>query len=218
LYTVGSPNLRPERSRSSEIGVVTNIRPELIQLSASYFSQRFSDMIRYVSGGPPTYTGSYANLAGATSNGYEAELQVSPGQNWRGAASYTVVNPRVTKVDPANQGGDVVGDALIRRPSHSGSLVVSYARPSTAGFGASLSFVGKRADTDFSQFPSPRVTLPSYTKLDLSTELPLTRLRRGAFVLTGRVENVLDKRYEDVLHFSSPGRTVLVGARATTLF
>jgi vitamin B12 transporter len=218
LYTVGSPNLRPERIRSAEIGVVTSIRPELIQLSAGYFTQRFSDMIRYVSGGPPAYMGSYANLAGATSNGYEAELQVSPARNWRGTASYTIVNPRVTAVDPANQGGDIVGDALIRRPSHSGSLVVSYARPSSASFGASLNFVGKRADTDFAQFPSPRVTLPAYTKTDLSTELPLTRFRSGGLVLTGRVENVLDRRYEDVLHFASPGRTILVGARATTLF
>ncbi|HEY6090187.1 MAG TPA: TonB-dependent receptor, partial [Gemmatimonadaceae bacterium] len=71
LYTAGSPNLRPEKSRSAEIGLVAGIRPEVIQLAVSYFNQRFSDMIRYVSGGPPAYMGSYANLAGASSNGYE---------------------------------------------------------------------------------------------------------------------------------------------------
>jgi outer membrane cobalamin receptor len=32
------------------------------------------------------------------------------------------------------------------------------------------------------------------------------------------VENTLNKRYEDVLHFAAPGRTVLIGARASTLF
>jgi vitamin B12 transporter len=218
LFTVGSPTLRPERIRSAEIGVMTSFRPELIQLSASYFTQRFSDLIQYVNGGPPTFKGSYANLTGASSNGYEAELQMSPARSWRGSASFTIVNPRVSEVEPAYQGGDHVGDALIRRPSHSGSVVVSYARPSSASFGASVNFVGKRPDTDFAQFPSPRVTLPSYTKLDLSTELPLTGLHRGGLTLSARIENALDKHYEDVLHYAAPGRTILIGARATTLF
>jgi outer membrane cobalamin receptor len=81
-----------------------------------------------------------------------------------------------------------------------------------------MSFVGKRADLDFAQFPSPRVTLPSYTKLDLSADFPLTTVRRGGLKLSLRLENALDKHYEDVLHFAAPGRTVLIGARAATLF
>jgi outer membrane cobalamin receptor len=81
-----------------------------------------------------------------------------------------------------------------------------------------LSFVGKRADADFAQFPSPRVTLPAYTRLDLSAEIPIAARSRGALSLNARLENALNKRYEDVLHFPAPGRTFLVGARATTLF
>jgi vitamin B12 transporter len=218
LYTVGSPDLRPERSRSTDVGLVTNFRRELVQLSASYFTQRFSDLIQYVNGAPPDFKGSYANLTNATSNGYEAEVQLSPVRNWRGSASFTVVNPRVTEIDPAYQGGSQVGDALIRRPSHSGSVVLSYARPSSASFGAAIDFVGKRPDVDFAQFPSPRVTLPSYAKLDLSAEVPLTRNNRGGLRLSARLENALDKRYEEVLHYATPGRTILIGGRATTRF
>jgi vitamin B12 transporter len=218
LYTVGSPDLRPERISSAEIGLVAGFRRGLIQLSASYFAQRFSDLIQYVNGGPPDFKGSYANLTAATSNGYEAELEISPVRNWRGSASFTIVNPRVTQVDPAYQGGSQVGDALIRRPSHSGSVVLSYARPSSASFGASVNFVGRRPDLDFAQFPSPRVTLPAYAKLDLSAELPLAGLDRSGLSLNARLENALDKRYEDVLHYAAPGRTILIGLRATTLF
>ncbi len=218
LYTVGSPNLRPERSRSAEVGLTTNFRPEVIRVSAGYFAQHFYDLIQYVNGGPPSFKGSYANLAGATSNGYEAEIELSPVDNWRGSASYTIVNPRVTDIDPAYQGGSKVGDALIRRASHSGSIVVSYNRSSSANLGASLNFVGKRADVDFAQFPSPQVTLPAYTKLDLSAELPLTGVKRGGIIVNARLENALDKRYEDVLHFAVPRRTILVGVRATALF
>jgi vitamin B12 transporter len=218
LYTVGSPGLRPEKSRSAEVGIVTDSWAGPIRLSAMYFTQRFADLIQYVNGGPPTYKGSYANLTGASSNGYEGELTLSPSGNWRGSASYTIVNPRVTEVPVGYQGSDSIGDALIRRPSHSGSLVVSYSRPRAAGFGVALNFVGKRADTDFAQFPSPRVTLPAYTKLDISAEIPVTARGRGGLTLNARLENALNKRYEDALHFPAPGRTILIGARASTLF
>jgi vitamin B12 transporter len=218
LFTLGSPDLRPERSRSAEIGVMTNFHPDIVRLSAGYFNQRFSDLIQFVNGGPPNFLGSFANLTAASSNGYEAELQLTPVTSWRGTASYTIVNPRVTEVDPAYQGTDRVGDELIRRPTHSGSLVVSYARPWGMSLGAAVSYVGKRPDTDFSQFPSPRVTLPGYTKVDLSTEYPLTDLKHGGLTLNARVDNVFDKRYEDVFHFASPRRTILVGGRASALF
>jgi vitamin B12 transporter len=218
LYTVGSPDLRPEKIRSAELGLVTNFHPEFVQLSGSYFNQRFADLIQYVNGGPPSFKGSYANLTGASSNGYEAELQLSPAPNWRGSASYTIVNPRVTRIDPAYQGGDHVGDALIRRPTHSGSFVVSYSRPGGVSLGTALSYVGKRPDTDFSQFPSPRVTLPSYTKVDLSAEYPLTARTRGGLAINARLENAFNKHYEDVLHFAAPGRTIFLGGRASALF
>jgi outer membrane cobalamin receptor len=218
LFTVGSPDLRPERSRSAEIGFMTNFHPDIVRLSASYFNQRFSDLIQFVNGGPPNFLGSFANLTAASSNGYEAELQLTPVPNWRGTASYTIVNPRVTEVAAAYQGSDRVGDELIRRPTHSGSVVVSYTRPWGMSLGTAVSYVGRRPDTDFSQFPSPRVTLPAYTKVDLSAEYPLTGLKRGGLSLNARVDDLFDKRYEDVFHFASPRRTILVGGRASALF
>jgi outer membrane cobalamin receptor len=33
-----------------------------------------------------------------------------------------------------------------------------------------------------------------------------------------RIENALNRPYADVLNFPAPGRTLLVGARAATLF
>ncbi|HMI56228.1 MAG TPA: TonB-dependent receptor, partial [Gemmatimonadaceae bacterium] len=155
---------------------------------------------------------------GAASNGYEAELQLTPKTNWRGSASYTMVKPRVTRIDAGYQGADQVGDALIRRPTHSGSLVVSYARSRGASVGTAVRYVGKRPDLDFAQFPSPRVTLPAYTKVDLSAEYPLTGTGRAELTISARVENVFNRRYEDVLNFATPGRTVLIGARASSVF
>jgi vitamin B12 transporter len=218
LFTVGSPNLRPEQIRSAEVGIVTSFHPELVRLSASYFAQRFSDLIQFVNGAPPDFKGSFANLTGATSNGYEAELAVTPSNVWRASASFSVMNPRVSVVPAGYPGTDRPGDALLRRPSHSGALVLSYHKPASLSLGAAINYVGKRPDLDFNQFPSPRVTLPSYTKVDLSADLPLASIGRGDLTLNARVENATNRRYEEVLNFAAPGRTILLGARASTVF
>lgn len=81
----------------------------------------------------------------------------------------------------------------------------------------SVAFVGRRPDTDFGQFPSPRVTLPAYFKTDVSVEYPLTPTGAG-LTLNARVENLFDKHYEDVLYFRAPGRIVFAGAKAVGLF
>jgi vitamin B12 transporter len=218
LYTVGSPGLKPERAKSSEIGMTTGLNTGWVQLNLNYFTQRFADLIQYIDGPPPDFKGSYANLTGATSDGYEAQVDLFPANDLRASASFTVVKPRITDIAQSYQGRDAVGDALIRRPSHSGSAVVSYVRPCGGSLGVALSFVGARPDIDFTQFPSPRVTLPAYTKIDLSGDLPLAVVDSGRITLNARIENLLNKHYEDVLNFPTPGRTLLVGARATRLF
>jgi vitamin B12 transporter len=215
LYTAGSPGLRPERIHSAEIGLIANFAPQLFELRANYFTQRFGDLIQYVNGSAPDFKGSYANLTAATANGYELELDALPLNVWRGSANFTVVNPRVSSVDPSYQGPDQVGDALVRRPTHSGGGTLTYA-PARGTFAVAARFVGKRPDFDFTQFPSPRVTLPAYTRIDLSAEYPLARLGVGAVSLNARIDNVFDRRYEEVLHFATPRRAFMIGARVSS--
>ena len=217
LFTTASPDLRPEKSRAAEVGVSVGPNTGLFSLSGNYFQQRFSDLIQYVPGSAPDFRGSYANLTGATSNGYEAEAAATPTNAISVSASYTVVTPRVREIPAGYQGSDQVGDELIRRPTHSGRATLSYRRHA-ASVGAAVSYVGKRADMDFAQFPSPRVSLPAYSRVDLSAEAPLTRLGAGHLVLNARIENLFDKKYEEVLHFPAPRRTILIGARASNVF
>ena len=217
-FTVGSPDLRPEKSRSAEVSMIGSYDHDAVTLTATYFAQRFEDLIQFVSGPPPDFRGSYANLTGASSNGAEFELSVAPTSIVRTTASYTIVEPKVTRIDPGYEGGDHVGDALLRRPTHSGSLVTSLGLSAGLNVGAAINYVGRRPDMDFSQFPSPRVTLPSYTKVDLSAELPLPVFRQGTVFINARVENVFDRHYQEVLNFAAPGRTFLVGGRWSTAF
>jgi vitamin B12 transporter len=215
LYTLGSPDLKPERSRSWDVGIEQNLVYGILRMSVGYFGQRFSDLIQYVDGGPPDFLGSYANLTEAQSNGYEAELTLTPVSAWSASASYTVAKPHVTKLSSDYAGSLSVGDPLIRRPKQSGAASVTWSRPGSGNISLMASYVGERPDQDFTQFPSPVVTLPAYTKIDFAAGHDFLRSASGrsSVGLTLRVDNVLDRRYEDVLNFPAPGRTFLVGAR-----
>lgn len=217
LYTVASPDLKPERSRAFEVGVEQDLVYGIVHLSADYFNQTFTDLIQYVPGGPPNYLGSYANLAEARTRGYDVEVSMSPVNGWSASSSYTIATPRVTKISSAYTGDLKVGDALVRRPTHSGNAVVSYSSPTSASVSVQASYIGKRPDYDFNQFPSPVVTLPAYVKLDFAGSFAVFHSATGssAVSITGRVDNVLDKKYQDVLHYAAARRTFLIGARLT---
>ena len=215
LFTTGSPDLNAERARSWEIGVEESLIPGKLRASAGYFNQRFRDLIQYVPGGPPAFLGSYANLTEAESHGYEAEINLTPVNAWSAAAGYTYARPRVTKVSSAYGGDLTEGQALLRRPKHSGNAVVTWSKRGAGSLSAIATYVGERPDLDFNQFPSPTIDLPAYTKLDFAASKDIVRDSegKGAISLTFRVDNALDKKYEDVLHFQAPRRTFLLGAR-----
>lgn len=215
LYTVGSPHLKPERTRSWELGLEQSLVNGILRGSVNYFRQRFSDMIQYVSGGPPSYRGSYANLSEAQSNGYEVELNLTPPGPWSASASFTVAEPRVNKVSAEYSGDLSAGDALIRRPTHSGNASLTWSVPRSSSLSVLASFAGKRPDLDFTQFPARTVTLPAYTKLDLAGSHTIWQnaSARSAVSLTAHLDNATGRKYQDVLNFPAPRRTWLLGAR-----
>jgi vitamin B12 transporter len=215
LFTVGSPDLKPEHGRSWEAGVEQTLVYGILKISGSYFNQRFRDMIQFVSGTAPGFLGSFANLSEAESNGYEGELTLTPVGPWSAIASYTFAEPRVTRISSEYTGDLTPGDPLLRRPKHSGTGSLTWNKPRTGSFSLIGSYVGDRPDLDFNQFPAARVTLPAYYKIDVAGHRAILRSGSGrsAVSITARVDNVLDRRYEDVLNFPAPRRTWMLGAR-----
>jgi vitamin B12 transporter len=60
---------------------------------------------------------------------------------------------------------------------------------------------------DFTTFPSERVTLDAYTLARLAAAWNLNDRVR----LTGRIENLFDAEYEEVLDFGTARRSAYVG-------
>jgi vitamin B12 transporter len=214
----GNTGLRPERSRAFSVGADQVLAGDRVRVSADFFHNRFRDIVSFAFGQfpgmPPSPAlcpfgfGSFFNtdLARARGTNVAAESRVT---NWlRVSGHYSYVDSKVIEspnaFDPALQ----PGRRLLRRPVHSGSLVLNAGH---RGWNTNFAgvFVGERTDSDFLGFGLTRN--PGYARFDLATSYDL---RRGVTAF-GRVENLFDKKYEETLGFPAYRRSYRLGMRFT---
>ena len=213
-FVVGDSTLSPERSTSWEVGVEQGLAQERLSIWATYFNQRFRDVIVYdgtVAAGAPTYR----NGAAARARGLETGLTAVLGGSLRASASYTYLDAKATDDAGLPSASFANGERLIRRPRHSAELALRGSLFGRAQLGGSLTYVGRRDDVDFNQFPSQRIELPAYTIVDVAGEAELLRPGAGRPGVSAvvRVENLFDHRYDQVVGFPGRGRGVFGGAR-----
>jgi vitamin B12 transporter len=215
-FVIGNPDLDPERATSWDAGVEQSLWGGRVRASATYFGQRFRDLIQFTFT-PPTPGGpNYLNVAAARADGVELEGRVHPAPGLSLGAHYTYLRTEVTDAGtlPADDAAFRLGDRLLRRPTHTVALDAraTVGRVSASG---TVRRIGARADADFAAFPAVRLTLPAYAVVDLGAEVELPQLAAAlpVVVLTARVENVLDETYQEVFGFPARGRIVLVGGR-----
>jgi outer membrane cobalamin receptor len=157
---------------------------------------------------------SYHNVPAANASGLELSAQATLGRGFGAAVSYTYTRTRVVSGGSDTSATALFrpGQTLIRRPAHQAQLSLDYAGPRGAA-SLSTAYVGRRSDEDYAA--GTRVTLAAYLRVDLSAEIPVFRGARGAsrFTLTGRAENLLNARYQQIRNYPAPGRTILFGGR-----
>ncbi|MGQ0639498.1 MAG: TonB-dependent receptor plug domain-containing protein [Gemmatimonadaceae bacterium] len=214
-FTVGNPSLKPERSRSIEAGVTQLVATGRGALSATWFSQRFRDMIQYsfVEVGTPNYF----NVAAASAYGVEFESRARVAHDTHVGMTITFLRTRVDDagLDEGQNATFVKGNRLLRRPSVTAALTGRSNLTTRLTADARLLHVGSRDDRDFSGFPAKPVLLESYRRLDAGLAYRLTS-NVPSLSLFVRVENLLGGDYQEVMNFRAPGRTILLGGRAVS--
>ena len=201
-FATGNPDLKPEQSTSGEIGVEQGLAGDRITLRATYFHQRFKDLIQYSATPVGPNSANFVNVADAAAQGVEVGVQAALGAGRSLDASYTYLESR----DLATN------ERLQRRPSHAGSLRLGSTFAARGSASLSAMFTGDRADFDYSTYPSPPVTLPPHTRVDAAATYALIRGPAPGLAVNARIENLLDARYEDVKNFPAARRTLWLGA------
>ncbi len=210
-FVRGNPDLQPEHSFTWEAGFEHHIPGTAVTVRATYFNQRFRDLIDY--NGSVSVTYNYLNVPGADARGLEIATEAALGGAVRVTAGYTFLDTRVTKggADTGSTALFLTGQPLLRRPWHSATLSLSYRLGRRGSMSLTALYTGRRPDVDYRTLR--RDTLPSYTRVDLAGQLNLVRPQAGApgLAVVGKVENLFDAPYEEVTNFPARRRNLFLG-------
>lgn len=188
LYSVfGDRFLRPEGSDAFEV-VVEASHARAIETFWTVFENRFRDLIDF-----NTATSSYFNVARARSRGIEGRALFSPMPSVRLEAAATSMETEDLES----------GQPLLRRPKFSGALALMV-RDGRHEATLRARYKGEREDLDPLTFQ--RTRLNGYETLEVEAGR-----RFGALSLRGRIENVLDRRYEEIAGYGTPGTSLYLG-------
>lgn len=187
----GNRDLRAERSRSAEIGLDRSFGDALV--SVTLFRSRLHDLIVF-----DNQSFLFQNIGRASSSGAElsAEGKLSPSVH--AGMSYTFLRTEQEET----------GEALLRRPRHSGTLFVGGRRDRLEAI-ATLQHSGRRPDL-LPVAPFAVIDAKAYTTADLTF-----RYRLELVTPYLKIENLANTEYQEVTGYPSPGRRALIGVRLT---
>ncbi len=190
----GDPTLDPERSRGWEAGFDQKIAEGTADLGVTYFVNEFDNLIDFDSA-----TSTYKNLGAVRTKGVELMTSYRPTDSLKLAFNYTFIDSE-----------DDAGQPLVRRPDNKAAFDLNRDFGSSGSVDLEVVYVGKRDDYDFSTFPTTRVELAAYTLVNASATVELGE----KITLTGRIENLFDEDYEEVLGYGTFGVSAYMGVKA----
>ncbi len=209
-FSRGDPNLKPEESKSWELGVDQPFALAGLDaaLSLTWFSSTHKNLIAYTFTEAPAPT--FLNVERTRSRGLEAGARAWLPYGFSVRGSYTYLETRV--LDGPASGAYAKGGALIRRPKHVGSLTLNYAG---ARLNANFHLYLKGNVSEYSFASGGSVLHDGYERADIALSWLLFEDRWGirALTLEGKVKNLFDADYQEVVNFSSAETTFLTGFR-----
>ncbi len=186
--TYGNQALQPEKSTGWDLGVEQALLRGRVELSATWFANDFDDLIDFDSA-----TSRYINTKRAESFGVELTATVTPTDAITLRAGYTWTKTKDKET----------GLELLRRPKNKFSIAANYRFVKKGNINLETAYVGKRQDVYFDpiSYASTRVKLGGYLLVNLAASYDVTKWLQ----LFARVDNMLDREYEEAYGYGTPG-------------
>lgn len=180
--------LRPERSKAWEAGLEQRFMDDRAKVTVTYFDQDIEDLIDF------SFTAGYDNLDDARLKGLELGLDVALTEAASFTANYTFTSAK-----------DAVTDTqLIRRPKNQFYAALDLALGERVTTNLSVTHNGSELDTG-------NRTVDAWTRVDLRAAYRVSE----KIELYGRIENLFDAQYQQVLGYGTPGISSFFGVRGS---
>ena len=188
-----NPNLKPETSLGYDAGFEQALLNQRVDFGATWFHNNIDNLITINDTGT-----SYENIGKATTYGVESFVAVQPWQPLKLRADYTFTIAE----------DDITHQALLRRPKNKASLNAHWQVSAAASLTATLLYVGPWIDTNRDATQSG-IPASGYTLVNLNASYDLGH----GVTAFGRIDNLLNRQYQNPLGFEHQGLGIYVGLR-----
>ena len=184
--TAPNPNLKPEESKGWDVGIEQSFDNGKYDLQVNYYEQDVTNQINFSFG-----IGGYENLDRVETSGWEFIATARPLDWVDVSANFT----HQTATDLAT------GSQLVRVPANLASLNITTRPLEKLTVGGSVTYNDDETDNNG--------LVADWIRVDLRSAYQLT----DEVELFGRVENLFDEQYQDILGFGTPGLSGFIGIR-----
>jgi vitamin B12 transporter len=190
----GNPNLKPESSLGYDVGFEQALANAAVRFGVTYFRNNIKNLID----DNADFT-TLVNVGRAVTDGVESFVTYRPIQELTLGLDYTYTQAT----------DEVLHEELLRRPKHKATLSSEWHATSRLSLNAAVLSVSSWIDGN-RDFSIPRLTAPGYTIVNLAAAYDLT----PHLTLTGRIDNLFNRHYQDPVGFLQPTVGAYAGIKA----
>jgi len=184
--TAPSVDLSPEETTAWDIGLDQEFMDGAGSLSVAAFHQKSSGLIIF------DFAQGYTNLARSRATGIEAAVDLELSDSLIVSSSYTYTKAVDRDADTA----------LIRQPKHQAFTSLSWQANDALSLRLDGTYFGEM--TDFGG-----TVVPDWARFDVKADYEINE----SLSLFGRIENLFDRQYQQLIGYGTPGLSGYIGIR-----
>ncbi len=205
---LGNPNLKPEASKTTDLGVDVNAGP--FQGSITVFNTDYKDKIEDAT--TATADSTWENRGEANIQGFEADASYDIGEamDWK-----RELKPYASLVLHTNYEDEETEEDLQYISDVQATFGLRYSNNRNTTANLNVTHTGEQKMTDYTAaFPYPEIEHDAFTVANLAvTRKIFDKKDGGALSLKGEIRNLLDEDYAYVNGYPMPGRSLAIGAK-----
>ncbi|HET9832325.1 MAG TPA: TonB-dependent receptor [Vicinamibacterales bacterium] len=207
-FFLGNPDLRPERSRTAEVGIEQRMAGDRLKISATWFDNEYRNLINTRVTNPATFASQYFNIGLTQARGVETAFDVAPHRFVRVRAGYTYLDSIIVDSTSPTSAVLKAGQSLFRRPKNSGFAGVTW-HDSRLTADLDGVFVGTYVDSDFASLVPAILTGGNYSSWNARFAYRLT----AKLFATAAIDNLTNAHYMQPLGYPVLERAWRAGVR-----